>query len=130
MFLEKGGNRQGYNNAKKLNFAVNQFLIKSLEINAMLQLITKHKLFLTALVLGLSLFVTSASYASPLYAAPLAPEQVPTLAITADIVQTNLFSGANIMLVALAGIFMLIIGMGFGGKILKAIGEFIMRFAF
>lgn len=74
---------------------------------------------LMAFMLGFVVTTASPSFA-----------QVPTLAVDATIIQTNLFTGANIMLGALAGIFILIVGMGFGGKILRAIGDFIMRFAF
>lgn len=81
--------------------------------------ISQYRGAVTALVLGFVLTMASPSFA-----------QVPTLAVDATIIQTNLFTGANIMLGALAGIFILIVGMGFGGKIMAAIGDFIMRFAF
>lgn len=56
--------------------------------------------------------------------------QVPTLAVNSTIIQTGLFEGANIILVALGSIFFLLIGFAFGGKILNAIGSFIQRFSF
>ncbi len=46
---------------------------------------------------------------------------IPTLALDPDVVTTGLFSGANIILVALGGIIFLIIGLSFGGKILEAV---------
>ena len=79
----------------------------------------RYRWLIMALMLGFVLTMASPSFA-----------QVPTLAINPTTVQTNLFTGANIILGALAGIFILIVGMGFGGKILHAIGDFIMRFAF
>ena len=57
-------------------------------------------------------------------------QAVPTLALSADDMQTNLFSGANIILVALGSIFFMLIGFGFGAKILRAVGDFINRFTF
>ena len=84
-----------------------------------LSLFHKYRLPVLALLAGFVLTMASPSFA-----------QVPTLAVDATIIQTNLFTGANIMLGALAGIVILSVGMGFGGKILRAIGDFIMRFAF
>lgn len=55
---------------------------------------------------------------------------VPTLAVNGDTMQTGLFTGANIILVALGGIVFLLIGFSFGGKILRAISDFIQRFSF
>lgn len=60
----------------------------------------------------------------------MANAQVPTLAVDPDALQTGLFTGANIILIALGGIVFLLIGFSFGGKILRAISDFIQRFSF
>jgi hypothetical protein len=46
---------------------------------------------------------------------------IPTLALQADVLTSGLFTGANIILLALGGIIFLLVGLVFGGKILDAI---------
>ncbi len=46
---------------------------------------------------------------------------IPTLALQADVLTSGLFTGANIILLALGGIIFLLVGLAFGGKILDAI---------
>ncbi len=65
-----------------------------------------------ALALGILVFSAVAAFAQT---------PIPTLALDPDVVTTGLFSGANIILVALGGIIFLIIGLSFGGKILEAV---------
>lgn len=55
---------------------------------------------------------------------------VPTLAVDPDVMQTGLFTGANMILLSLGTIVFLLIGFSFGGKILRAISDFIQRFSF
>lgn len=49
------------------------------------------------------------------------PVPIPTLAIDGNALTSGLFQGANIILIALAGVVFLIVGLSFGGKILTAI---------
>lgn len=56
------------------------------------------------------------------------PEPIPTLAINAEALQSGLFEGANIILVALGAVMFIIIGMTFGGRILSAIQSAITSF--
>lgn len=64
--------------------------------------------------------------ASPAFAQT--PPAIPTLAIDADTLQSGLFEGANIILVALGAVMFIIIGMTFGGRILSAIQSAITSF--
>lgn len=57
-------------------------------------------------------------------------QAVPTLAVDADEIQTGLFTGANVILISLGAVVFLLIGFAFGGKILRMIADFIMRFSF
>ena len=51
----------------------------------------------------------------------------PTLALDPDTVQTGLFTGANIILIALGSIMFMLIGIGFGKKIFDSIGSAIQK---
>lgn len=73
-----------------------------------------------ALVAALALLIV----ASPTFA----QTPIPTLAIDADALQSGLFEGANIILVALGAVMFIIIGMTFGGRILSAIQSAITSF--
>lgn len=53
---------------------------------------------------------------------------IPTLAIDSYALQSGLFQGANIILVALGAVMFIIIGMTFGGRILSAIQSAITSF--
>ena len=55
---------------------------------------------------------------------------VPTIAINVNAIQSGLFTGANVILIALGTVVFLLIGFAFGGKILRMIADFIMRFSF
>lgn len=91
-----------------------------------LGLISGYRYHLVAAGMFAFLFLMAAT------ATPAAADgyQVPTLAVNSTIIQTGLFEGANIILIALGSIFFLLIGFAFGGKILNAIGSFIQRFSF
>jgi type II secretory pathway component PulF len=67
-----------------------------------------------------------ALFAVPTFASGF-QDPVPTLALSADAVQSGLFTGANIMLGALGAILFLVIGIGFGKKIFDVIGNAISR---
>ena len=57
-------------------------------------------------------------------------QDVPTIAIDADTVQTGLFTGANMIIGALGSIMFLLIGFQFGGNILRAIGGYVSGWRF
>jgi len=76
---------------------------------------------LQASVLGASLMIP---------VVPMQTDPVPTLAIDANVVQTGLFTGANMMLVALGSIVFLLIGFQFGGSILRAVASYIGSWRF
>lgn len=68
--------------------------------------------FVIALVVVMALVMVVPSFAQT---------PVPTLALDSNQMQSGLFTGANIILVALGGVLFLIIGMTFGGKIIGMI---------
>jgi len=49
------------------------------------------------------------------------PVPLPTLALDPTVLTNGLFTGANIILVALGGIVFMLVGLAFGGKILDAV---------
>lgn len=96
-----------------------------------------HRWLFVALFLALTLVASSGNASA--FDDPLNPEYdltagimmtVPTLAVNANQIQTGLFTGANTILLALGAIVFLLIGFSFGGKILRAISDFIQRFSF
>lgn len=56
------------------------------------------------------------------------PTPEPCLEVDADEMTSDIFAGANIILVALGGIFFLVIGLSFGGMLIKFIGNAILGF--
>lgn len=56
------------------------------------------------------------------------PTPEPCLEVDADEMTADIFAGANIILVALGGIFFLVIGLSFGGMLIKFIGNAILGF--
>lgn len=54
----------------------------------------------------------------------------PCLDINADTLASQIFSGANIIVAALGGIVFLIVGLRFGGSLLRGIGDAIESFRF
>ena len=79
----------------------------------------QHSYVAVLAVLAFSLFVTGGS------AFAQTPVPIPTLAIDGNALTAGLFQGANIILIALAGVVFLIVGLSFGGKILTAIQSMI-----
>ncbi len=75
--------------------------------------IEAHRIIPVLAVLAFALAVSGAS--------AHAQTPMPTLALQADVLTSGLFTGANIILLALGGIVFLLVGLAFGGKILDAI---------
>lgn len=81
------------------------------------------------LVLFIALALVLMFVASPALAqTPDPTSPIPTLAIDSGALQSGLFEGANIILVALGAVMFIIIGMTFGGRILSAIQSAITSF--
>lgn len=58
------------------------------------------------------------------------PDGNPCLDIDADTLTSQIFDGANIIVAALGGIVFLIVGLRFGGNLLRGIGDAISNFRF
>ena len=56
--------------------------------------------------------------------------QTATLNLSTELIQNNLFSGANIIIGALGAIVFLLAGFSFGGRILRSIGDWVTNFRF